>query len=120
MYMDSGQPFVDVIKISPHTCQFLSPWRERKPHASVNVVDKYFDMLEATMAEYALQSKLCKIFNMDKTGLLLDPKPPNIVCTYGEKNPSSIRAEKQDTDNSCGLCTCSKCSGLLYPSYDHI
>ena len=84
----------------------------RAKATSVDVIDKYFDMLEATMAEYDLQSKPCQIFNMDETGLPLDPKPPKVVCAVGEKNPSSIRAGNKAQITAVG---CVSAAGYCIP-----
>ena len=56
-------------------------------------------MLEAV---YDLQSKPCQVFNMDKTGLPLDPKPPKVVCAVREKNPSAIRAGNKSQITAVG------------------
>ena len=44
-------------------------------------------MLEEVFTTYDLQNKPCQVFNMDESGLPLDPKPHQAVCARGMKNP---------------------------------
>ena len=45
----------------------------------------YFDLLEETLVENELMSRPGQIYNMDETGLPLDPKPPKTVHVKGTK-----------------------------------
>ena len=54
------------------------------------VIDCYFEELESTFEENGLVDKPCLIFNMDETGMPLDPKPLKIVTWKGHKNPSQV------------------------------
>ena len=47
----------------------------RAKSTDVNVINKYFDMFQATMEEYDLLQKPCHLFNIDETGLPISPKP---------------------------------------------
>ena len=47
-------------------------------------------MLEQVLKENGVFNKPSQIFNMDETGLPLDPKPPKVVHKRGERNPTSI------------------------------
>ena len=53
------------------------------------VINNYFDLLEATIQEYDLLGKPGQIFNLDKSGFPLNPKPPKGVFDKGTKNPSA-------------------------------
>ncbi len=53
-------------------------------------LDSYFDELESTLEENELLDKPCLLFNMDETGMPLDPKPPKVVTWKGHKNPSQV------------------------------
>lgn len=53
-------------------------------------LDNYFDELESTLTENDLLNSPCLIFNMDETGMPLDPSPPKIVTWKGHKNPSQV------------------------------
>ena len=55
-----------------------------------DILDNYFDELECTLEENGLLDKPCLIFNMDETGMPLDPKPLKIVTQKGHKNPSQV------------------------------
>ena len=54
------------------------------------VMDNYFDLLEATLQEYYdLLGKPGQIFNLDESGFPLNPKPPKGVFDKGTKNSSA-------------------------------
>ena len=53
------------------------------------VINNYFDLLEATLQEYDLLGKPGQIFNLDESGFPLNPKPPKGVFDKGTKNPSA-------------------------------
>ncbi len=55
-----------------------------------NVLESYFDELESTLEANELMDKPCLIYNMDETGMPLDPKPLKVVTRKGHKNPSQI------------------------------
>jgi len=46
---------------------------------------RYFDLLESTVKEYRLEDCPGQIYNMDETGMPLDPRPPNIITKSGQK-----------------------------------
>ena len=54
------------------------------------MLDWYFDLLEKTMTENDLLDKPCQIYNVDETGLPLDPKPPQLIFQQSEKNPAAV------------------------------
>ena len=54
------------------------------------ILDNYFDELESTLGVNDLMDQPCLIFNMDETGMPLNPKPPKIVTWKGHKNPSQV------------------------------
>ena len=53
-------------------------------------LDKYFDILEDAMEENGLMDVPLQIFNMDETGLALDPKSMKTINLKGSKNPSAV------------------------------
>ena len=55
-----------------------------------DILDNYFDELESTLEANEFLDKPCQIFNMDETGMPLDPKPLKIVTWKGHKNPSQV------------------------------
>lgn len=53
-------------------------------------LDNYFDELESTLTENDLLNSPSLIFNMDDTGMPLDPSPPKIVTWRGHQNPFQV------------------------------
>lgn len=53
------------------------------------IISKYFNLLEDTLIENELMDEPCRIFNMDETGMPLDPTPPKVVSIRGTKHPIS-------------------------------
>lgn len=51
-----------------------------------SVLQVYFDLLEETLAENELTERPGQVYNMDETGLPLDPKPLKTVQLKGTKN----------------------------------
>ena len=47
------------------------------------MVSRYFDLLEQTLVENDLRGKPGQIFNMDESGMPLDPKSPKVVVERG-------------------------------------
>ena len=50
---------------------------------SEEILDTYFDMLEATLTDNSLLGKPAQIFNIDETGMPLDPKPSSLIAAVG-------------------------------------
>ena len=48
-------------------------------------IQHYYDLLETTLKEHNLQDYPGQIYNMDETGIPLDPRPPNIIVKRGQK-----------------------------------
>ena len=59
----------------------------RAKGASPEALNEYFDILEYTLEKYGIQSEPGSIFNMDETGMPLDPKSMQVVVPKGMKNP---------------------------------
>jgi hypothetical protein len=51
------------------------------------ILSRYFDLLEQTLQENELHDKPSQIFNLDETGMPLDPTPPHVIAGKGTKNP---------------------------------
>ena len=43
-------------------------------------IEQYYDLLEETLQQNDLMNFPAQIYNMDKSGMLLDPRPPNVVA----------------------------------------
>ena len=50
------------------------------------VIDQYYDLLEETLEENELKDHPAQIYNMDESGMPLDPRPPKVVTKRGQKN----------------------------------
>ena len=60
--------------------------------ASDDILDAYFDMLEATLNDNELIGKPTQVFNMDETGMPLDPSPSSVIAPVGSKHVSCMRS----------------------------
>ena len=72
----------------------------------------YFDMLEHTLSSNELADKPCQIYNMDETGMPLDPKAPKLVCRAGSRNPVSISSGDRSQITVVG---CVSAGGICIP-----
>lgn len=52
-----------------------------------DVIDRYFDLLEETLLKNELKDCPCQIFNMDESGMPLDPKSMKTIHVRGDPNP---------------------------------
>ena len=59
-----------------------------------------FDMLEDTLKEHDLLNSPAQLYNVDESGILLDPKSPRIVTEKGTKSMIPISRQKR-TDHHC-------------------
>lgn len=75
------------------------------------ILEKYFEVLECTLKDNDLVDRPAQIFNMDETGVPLDPKAPFIVAHRGQKHPSYI------TSGSKAQITVLACCNAALPSY---
>lgn len=68
-----------------------------------DVLRNYYDLLECTLSENGLLHKPAQIFNLDETGMPLDPSPPLVVARRGQKHPSAAGSgdKSQITVLSC-------------------
>ena len=71
--------------------------------ASPEAVTVYFEELEETLSQNDLLDKPGQIFNLDESGMPLDPKSTKAVTEKGSKDPSSISSgnKAQITVVSC-------------------
>ena len=54
----------------------------RMDSTNQEVIDHYFDLLEETLQKI---ENPAQIYNMDESGMPLDPRPPNIIAKRGQK-----------------------------------
>ena len=69
-----------------------------------HTINRYFDLLEYTLTENNLLQHPSQIYNVDKSGILLDPMSPNILSKRGVKRVHYRSAGKkgQITIVACG------------------
>ena len=58
-----------------------------------SVFEVYFNLLEETVEENELMGKPGQIYNMDETGLPLDPKPPRTIHLKGTRKRLPVPVE---------------------------
>ena len=63
----------------------------RAVSSSPEIINHYFNLLESTVIDNNLLGKPSQIFNMDETGMPLDPNPPFVVAPVGAKHVSCMR-----------------------------
>ena len=73
-----------------------------------NIIGRYFDLLERTLTDNSLVEKPSQIFNLDETGMPLNPAPPRLVAARGMQNPSAIGSGDKSQITACML----QCGGL--------
>ena len=54
------------------------------------IINNYYDLLECTLCDNDLMEKPAQIFNLDETGMPLDPSPPLVVARRSQKHPSAV------------------------------
>ena len=71
--------------------------------SSRTVIDHYFDLLEETLVENGLKDCPCQIFNMDESGMPLNPKSFKTIHVRGDRNPlaASSGNKSQITVHAC-------------------
>ena len=78
------------------------------------VIGKYFDLLERTLSDNRLLDKPSQIFNLDETGMPLNPSPPHLVATRGMKNPSAVGSGDK---SQITVLACCSASGYVLPPF---
>ena len=58
--------------------------------SSPAIIQQYYDVLEKTLSDNDLMGRACQIYNLDETGMCLDPNPPKVVTLKGTKHATSI------------------------------
>ena len=79
-----------------------------------NIIGRYFDLLECTLQENELHDKPSQIFNLDETGMPLQPTPPRVVAERGMKNPS---APVSGDRSQITVLACCSASGYVLPPF---
>ena len=86
-------------------------------HVCMNAVNQdtmnqYFSLLNDVMSEHELHDKPSQIYNVDKSGIPLDPRPPNIVAAKGTKK---VRYQTSGRKGQMTIVGCASASGHAIP-----
>ena len=73
------------------------------------ILNHYYGLLEQTLLEHDLADKPNQLFNLDESGMLLEPCLPKIIAVKGIKHPTSIT-----TGNKTRITTLACCSAAGY------
>ncbi|XP_063226226.1 uncharacterized protein LOC134533020 isoform X1 [Bacillus rossius redtenbacheri] len=78
-------------------------------------VNKYFDLLTATLQEHGLMGKPGNVFNVDESGLQLNNKPDKVIAVKGSKDLHVLTSgEKGET---ISVIACTNAEGSFLPPY---
>ena len=67
-------------------------------------------MLEATLTDNGLVGKPAQIFNMDETGIPLDPNPSSVIAPVGYS--SHVSCMRSDDKTQIMVVACCNASGM--------
>uniref|UniRef100_A0A1X7V987 HTH CENPB-type domain-containing protein n=1 Tax=Amphimedon queenslandica TaxID=400682 RepID=A0A1X7V987_AMPQE len=74
--------------------------KARAVATDTNVLEQYFDILEGILKDDDCFDKPYQFYNVDETGMPLDPKPMKIASKRGEKIQVLLQAERRASDCS--------------------
>ena len=88
-------------------------------HVRMNAVSNeklkhYFSLLKKCLDENDLCSHPERIYNMDETGVPLDPKPPKVLCRKGQKK---IRYRSTRNKSQITVLGCANATGQAQPPF---
>ena len=73
---------------------------------------KYYKLLSETLAKYGITNSPAQVYNMDETGIPLDPRPPNIVVKCGQKK---VRYRVSGKKEQVSVLGCANAVGQAIP-----
>ena len=82
--------------------------------ADEQVINEYFDMLEDTLVENGILDDPHCIYNLDETGMPLNPKVHKVVDRVGAKHPSHIAGQ---TKEQITVLACTSAAGMTLPPF---
>ena len=83
----------------------------RAQASNPEMINRYFDLLEHTLEENELTDQPGQIFNMDESGMPLDPKVPKVVADRG----SSVTMVGSGNKAQVTIVGCCSAAGLCMP-----
>ena len=81
---------------------------------SVENMKAYFDLLEEVYNEFDFQNHPEAIYNMDETGVPLEPRPPKVVARRGEKK---VRCRTSVQKAQITVIGCGSATGQILPPF---
>ena len=73
---------------------------------------QYFELLNDTLREHDLLNSPSQIYNMDESGVTLDPKAPNVVAVKGTKK---VRYRSSGRKGQVTIVACGNAAGQVIP-----
>ena len=80
--------------------------------SSPDILDRYYDLLQTTLEQNDLLEKPCQIWNLDESGMPLDPTPLKVACAKGAKHS---RAMTSGNKKQITILACCSASGSTIP-----
>ena len=77
-----------------------------------DTLNHYFDLLEETMKENNLLNSPTKVYNVDETGIPLDPKTPKVITVKGTKK---VRYQSTGRKGQITVVACGNAAGHVLP-----
>ena len=77
----------------------------------------YYNLLEEMLQKNDLSHSPAQIYNMDETGMPLDPRPPNAVAKRGQKKVRHSVSGKKEQITVLG---CANAIGQVIPPNGHV
>ena len=77
-------------------------------------INHYFDLLEKVFLEYGFNEHPEAIYNMDETGMPLEPCPPKIVAKKGQKK---VRYQTSGQKQQITIIGCGSATGHVIPPF---
>ena len=78
------------------------------------IINNYYDLLECTLCDNDLMDKPSQTFNLDETGMPLDPSPPLVVARCGQKHPSAVGSGDK---SQITVLSCCSAAGYALPPF---
>jgi hypothetical protein len=82
--------------------------------AQVEVIQRYFDELEAILTDNKIFDSPSSIFNMDESGFPLDPKLPHVICKRGQRHPTTLCSGNK---SQITVLACCNAAGYVIPPF---
>ena len=120
----------DILRGSHVTDGWLTRFKQRHPRMSLRCGDAtahirmtavseenmlhYFSLLKNCLEENDLINHPERIYNMDETGVPLDPKPPKVFCQKGQKK---VRYSSSGNKSQITVLGCANATGQAMPPF---